>query len=248
MWLRSSLLEQVGFPKHGFTTRTGGVSEGAYASWNFSTSTGDQAEAVEENIRLLASRLDVRRTQIRSVSQIHSDRVMICEEAEQETAHEEADALLSFVPELVVGVKTADCVPLLIAERKTRAVAAIHAGWRGVVSAIAVRVVEHLQARIAAPEIFVAIGPHISAEVFQVGAEVAAYFPEAARPDPNATQRHLVDLRAALVSQLFQAGVPVEQIDHVHGCTVSDASTRFFSHRASGGRCGRMFNFIAGGA
>ncbi len=246
MWLRSSLLEEVGFPKHGFTTRAGGVSEGAYASWNFSTSTGDRADAVEENLRLLALRLDVQRKQIRSVTQIHSDRVVLCEEAEQPTADEQADALLSFVPGLVVGVKTADCVPLLLAERKSRAVAAIHAGWRGVVSEIAVRVIERLRARVSSPDLFVAIGPHISAEVFQVGDEVAAHFAEAARPDPSTEGRHLVDLRGALVAQLERAGVPREQIDHVHGCTVSDASARFFSHRASSGRCGRMFNFIAG--
>lgn len=248
MWLRSQLLEQEGFPKHGFTMRDGGVSEGDFASWNFSTSTGDSAEAVEENIRLLAERLDVSRSQVRSVLQVHSDRVVSLEDVAQQTAQQEADALLSWLPEDVVGVKTADCVPILLAERKTRAVAAIHAGWRGVVGEIAVRVVEQLQARIERPEIFVAIGPHIGADAFQVGSEVAVHFSGFSRPDVRGEERHLVDLRKALVAQLFRAGIPEERIDHVHGCTVSDEQSRFFSHRASGGRCGRMFNFISGGA
>lgn len=248
MWLRSELLEREGFPKHGFTTRFGGVSEGDFTSWNFSTSTGDHVEAVEENIRLLAERLDVTREQVRSVVQVHSDRVFVLDDIEQATAQEEADALLSFAQESVVGIKTADCVPILVAERKTRAVAAIHAGWRGVVNQIVVRVFERLKERVSSPDILVAIGPHIGPDAFQVGPEVVAHFAGFSRPDPHVDGRFLVDMRSALVEQLHQAGITGDRVDHVRACTVLDEQERFFSHRASGGRCGRMFNFISGGA
>ena len=246
MWLRSGLLMKEGFPLHGFTIREGGVSQGEFSSLNFSTSTGDKEECIEENYRLLANALGVGRELFRGVKQIHGDRVVELDDPMQATTHEEADALLAWSSEVVVGVKTADCVPILLAERRSRAVAAVHAGWRGVVGKIALAAIERMQARLRQAEILVVIGPHIGADAFQVGEEVASKLPAFSRPDPSEKTRFLVDLRAAVEAQIREVGVPASSIDHVEGCTVSDPLQRFFSHRKSGGRCGRMFNFIAG--
>lgn len=244
-WIRSSLLTAAGFPKHGFTMRYGaGASEGIFATWNFSPSTGDSPELVEQNFRALAEHLSVQRSAIRSVHQVHSSRVIAIQHSEAQTSAEKADGLLSWEQGNVVGVKTADCVPVLIADSKSRSVAAVHAGWRGVVGGIASSAVSTLLERHPSANLYVAIGPHICSDCFQVGPEVAAEFPEHHKPDPSAEGKFLVDMAGALRAQLCKDGVAAEQIDITGHCTLCDPKQRFFSHRGHKGQCGRMFNFI----
>lgn len=237
MFLQSPRLLAAGFPFHGFTTREGGVSEGPYASWNFSPSTGDAPEKIEQNFARLAEEVELPRGSIYGVHQVHSDRVVALLAPESDTRLEKADALFTSLPQVVVGVKTADCVPVLMADPTTRSVAAIHAGWRGVVSGIVTKALAHFS---GSP--LCVIGPHISYDQFQVGPEVIEHFPLHHKPDPTAEGKFLVDLRGALVAQLQEAGVSGEDIEHVYGCTITDE--RFYSHRRSGGVTGRMFNFI----
>lgn len=248
MWIRSSLLVSCGFVDHGFTTRKGpGVSEGDFAAWNFSTSTGDSAENVEANYQRLSEHLGVARNAIRSVHQIHSQRVVEIDEAVVSTAHEKADGLLSWVSGVVVAVKTADCVPVLIADPVSRAVAAVHAGWRGVVGGIVLEAIQRLRVREPQAQPVVAIGPHICANCFQVGPEVAQEFPGHVRVDSSRPGHFLVDLAGALKEQLRMQGIPLASIEVTGHCTLCDPERRFFSHRGSGGRCGRMINFIRHG-
>lgn len=245
LWLRSSLLTQSGFASHGFTTTQGGVSEAPFASWNFSTSTGDSSASVEANYSILASALDVRRSSIKSVHQVHSNRVVHVRDAEQITRNEQADAVLTGVLSTVVAIKTADCVPILMADPASRWVAAIHAGWRGVVGGIALQALSLLRDTHPHAQPLWAIGPHICPTCFQVGPEVAEVFPEQSSPDPSEEGKYRVDLRKAVVQQLVSAGVPETHIDHVNACTVCDPHQRFFSHRGHKGRTGRLLNFIA---
>lgn len=243
--LQSALFLEAGFPVHGFTTREGGVSQGVYASWNFSPSTGDAPEVVEENLSLLAARAGLSRSQVYSVHQIHSARVVHVAEVGQVTATEKADALVTGLEDTLVGVKTADCVPVLVADRASRWVGAIHAGWRGVEARIVPDTLALMKANGVGTDCIWAIGPHISADCFQVGPEVAAVFHGFSKPDPKQDGKYLVDLKSVLVDQLLSAGVDESAIDVVEGCTISDPVQRFFSHRASKGACGRMFNFIS---
>ncbi len=245
MWLRSQLLIDVGFPLHGFTTKKGGVSEGPYSSWNFSTSTGDSEERVSENYRLLAERLGISPEAIFSVEQIHSDRIIELKDPRQKTNTEQADALLTSLDGLFVGVKTADCVPVLMADPDSGFVAAIHAGWKGVVAQIVGKTLKKLREYYPNARPYFAIGPHIMAEHFQVGPEVAEFFPHHHRPDPTTPGRFLVDLQGAITSELEDLGIPKEHIDYIGACTLSDPQQRFFSHRKSRGLCGRHFNFIS---
>lgn len=244
MWLSSALLTDAGFGKHGFSTRAGGVSPAPYDSWNFSPSTGDTWDNVKANFRILAESLEVEADQLRSVHQVHSARVVVLEESTQQTQRERADALLCLCPGLVVGVKTADCVPVLMADPASGAVAAIHAGWRGVVAGIVPKTLEALRGFHPQAQPLFAIGPHIRAAHFQVGPEVAEQFPSFHRPDPSTKDRFLVDLDAAIRAQLHDCAIPAASIESIRVCTISDPDKRFFSHRASGGTCGRMFNFI----
>ncbi|HAA58339.1 MAG TPA: hypothetical protein DCE42_26490 [Myxococcales bacterium] len=244
MWLTSSILSQAGFSKHGFTTRKGGVSEGDFASWNFSTSTGDAAACVEKNYAILAEHMGVSLDALFTVHQVHSDEIVVVDEQTTSTSAIKADALLCLRADTLIGVKTADCVPVLMADPGSGVVAAIHAGWRGVVSRIVPKTLSLMREYVPNAKPVVVIGPHIREDAFQVGAEVAAQFPGYHKDDPSEEGKYLVDLVGVLREQLEASGSPYEGLDIVEGCTLTDPEHRFFSHRRSGGRCGRMFNFI----
>lgn len=187
--------------------------------------------------------MGVTREDVYAVHQIHSNRIVKLDSAQQQTQNEKADGLYTALPNKLVGVKTADCVPVLIADPASKAVAAVHAGWRGVVSGIVAKALEDLRKDFPNALPVVAIGPHISAARFQVGPEVAEEFPNHHRPDPSQEGKFLVDLQSYLIEQIMSFGIPRENIDTMDACTLSEPE-RFFSHRGSGGRTGRLFNFI----
>ncbi|MEM1009202.1 MAG: polyphenol oxidase family protein, partial [Myxococcota bacterium] len=157
----------------------------------------------------------------------------------------QADAIIDMTGTWVVGVKTADCVPLLLADPRSRMVCAVHAGWRGIVARIVPRVLKVLHKHVGTNDWIVAIGPHIRACHFQVGAEVAEHFVRSSvRSDPRREGAFLVDLSKSLHTQLEEQGIPEAHIEILPYCT--HCLPKFFSHRRSQGRCGRMFNFVSG--
>lgn len=175
--------------------------------------------------------------------QIHSDRWTYADGRPGRLA--EGDALLTDRPNLWIGVRTADCVPILIADPVRRAVAAIHAGWRGTVCEIAAKVVQAMQQRLGArpAELLAALGPAICARCYQVGPEVARLFrrwePAVAAGDAAAR----LDLAEVCRLQLLEAGLHDGNIARSNLCTRC-MPTDFFSYRR-GDRQGRMLNAIA---
>ena len=147
------------------------------------------------------------------------------------------DALLSIVPGTLVGVRTADCIPILLADERRCAVAAVHAGWRGTVAGIAARAVEAMHEHFGTrpKDVHAAIGPGIGACCYEVGPEVAAHF--------GAEGRAKIDLAEANRAQLAAAGIPAERIYVCGLCTMCLAS-EFHSFRRDGERAGRMHAFI----
>jgi YfiH family protein len=145
-------------------------------------------------------------------------------------------------------VRTADCVPILVGDRQTRRVAAVHAGWRGVVQGVTPAAVEALLERGSRPEeLIVAIGPHISLAAFEVGDEVARELAQASSAR-NVVTRHEgqkahVSLAGIVRAQLTQLGVPNDHVEELPGCTFGDAS-RFFSYRRDGRQSGRQVSAI----
>lgn len=228
----------LGVP-HGFPTRVGGVSTGVWASLNAGGSVGDAPAAVELNLGLLAQEAQVPRERLFGVTQVHGDAVVEAPVAPQV----EADALWSGRAGDAVGVKTADCVPILIVDPRGRRVAAVHAGWRGALAEIAARTVEALQRAGSQPsDLRVAIGPAIGACCYAVGEDLIARF--AARfPPAVCVDGQKLDLKRAVRITLERAGVPRAQIDDVGLCTACDA--RFFSHRRDRGQTGRHLSFVS---
>jgi len=155
----------------------------------------------------------------------------------------EGDALVTAAPGVALGARSADCVPVLLADPRSGHVAAAHAGWRGVVGGVvpaaAVALVE-LGAR--TPDLRVALGPSIGPCCFEVGDEVAAQFPAATvhvRPGGKPT----VDLRHALVLQLAACGVTPDHLDAAAPCTYCDAAS-WPSYRREGAAAGRLVGWI----
>ncbi len=175
-----------------------------------------------------------------TLRQVHSDQVFQADElADRQLA---GDALFTDLPGRSIGVRTADCVPLLLLDSRRRAVAAIHAGWRGTAAQISLRTLEKLSECYATEpaDVFVAIGPSIRACCYRVGIDVASQF---TRWLPNVRENCHVDLPRANRSQLEAVGVPADQIFDCDLCT-SCLAEQFFSYRREPQNPGRMLSAI----
>jgi YfiH family protein len=232
---------------HGFCGRRGGVSRGPFAELNLSRRVGDDPAAVVENWRRVQALVGAR-VRFASMRQVHGARVATVTAAAADVG--EADAMATETPAIVLGVLTADCVPILLLEPARRIVAAVHAGWRGTLAGLAARTVTHLQRTfgVAPPALRIALGPAIDGCCYEVEAGIAAQFEERWGVMPEATRAGLrgkafLDLRAANAAMLAAAGVPARQVVRVGPCTRC-ADTRFFSHRGAHGETGRQISFI----
>jgi YfiH family protein len=172
-----------------------------------------------------------------TVHQIHSARVVSNHGAP--SRQEDADALIENIRGIPIGVKTADCVPILLADPVHRAIAAIHAGWRGTAAAIAVAAIRAMSADFGTrPEdLHAALGPSIGPCCYEVGPEVAREFGVAA------TQRVHLDLPHINARQLESIGVRARNITIVSDCTKCNAAT-YHSFRRDSQAAGRMISWI----
>jgi len=243
------LLRLDGFPApHAFTTRRGGVGRGPYAELNLGRSVGDDPDTVSENRRRVLRAFGADPSRTATVHQVHGARVVQAREAGPEV---QADGIVSDDPAWTLAVSVADCVPVLVVDPAHGAVAALHAGWRGVVAGIVDAGIDELVGRYGSrpDRLRVAIGPHISGPRYQVGPEVveafaAAGFPESvARPDPDDAGRFLLSVDAAVRVALARSGVRPKHVQDGGWCTASDRE-RFFSHRRDRGSTGRHWALL----
>ncbi len=276
--LRADVFADVPWLVHGFSTREGGVST-CYGgkSLNLGLTPHDLQKNVERNRELFEKAVgaiddDGTPWSLLQLRQIHS---AIVHRMDADSGLAAAgDGIVSNTPGLLLAIKTADCVPVLVADVKRRVVGAFHAGWRGTVARVVEKGVGEMRRQFGSDprDLRAAIGPCIRKCCYSVGAEVRAEFESQFSYsgevfeevfDSNAihvkypllflNQRapghgdlgpeiHL-DLVAANKRQLEDAGVGVEHISVVEGCTACDTQ-RFFSHRAEFGKTGRMMAVI----
>ncbi len=245
-------LEENGFA-NGFSTRLGGVSPFPENDLNLAGFDEDLAENIYENRRRFLNVLDGN-LQLASAWQVHGDGVKIIRTTEDAASSDEKfDALVSDLDSVLVGVKTADCVPILIGDMRTKAYAAVHAGWRGTVQSIARKSVETMQKTYgAAPEDLVcAIGPAAGCENYEIGKDVidafAKYFENSGKYFTATREGHaLVDLKLANEDQLLSLGVAADNIFKAPFCTMARTDL-FFSYRAEKklyGKTGRLMSVI----
>ena len=166
-----------GTVRHGFFTRAGGVSEGLYASLNCGYGSNDDPQAVRENRQRAAAAFGRTADDLCTAYQTHGDQVVTVESAWRHTEAPRADALVSNTPGMVLGILTADCAPVLLADGDNRVIGALHAGWRGALGGIleaGVAGMQRLGARAAT--IRAVIGPAIGPDSYEVGPEFPAPF------------------------------------------------------------------------
>lgn len=247
-FLTSKLLTAAGF-RHAFFTRRGGVSEGAYESLNFSIAVGDAPERVEKNLELAAEALGVTGERIRYLSQVHGALALAVDGSERAADARlwEGDAVLSRSPGLACSVRTADCVPIVVADLASGAACAIHAGWRGVVRGVVEAGIARLRDLTGTRgDLAAVIGPHIRQAAFEVSedvaTELASVSPVSDVVDRSGPKPH-VSLARIVAGKLLALGLAESHIDDVGGCTLSEPE-RFFSFRRDGKIGGRHLSAI----
>jgi polyphenol oxidase len=228
-------LEAAGI-RHGFFLRTGGVSEGLYASLNCGRGSADQRERVEENRARVAATLGTSPGSLTNPYQAHTPRTVIATHAWQAGRAPEADAIATNVRGLAISVLTADCAPLLLADVSAGVIAAAHAGWKGAKAGIlesAIEAMEKLGANAARIE--AAIGPAIQQPAYEVSPEFKAAF----LADGEVNEKYFTrgesgrphfNLPAYVVDRLRSRGVA--NIQDIGACTYENESI-LFSYRRS---------------
>ena len=246
--------------RHGFSTRLGGLSKPAHtASLNTGFYRGDKDIIVQKNIERFCEALAVDAHTLVVMPQIHSTEVRVVDRTMgghgiYTPPTFECDALVTDSAGTALGVRVADCVPILLADPGAKVIAAVHAGWRGTVGDIVGKTVRKMcYLGASAEDIHAAIGPHISMANYEVGEEVARAVLEVVGEE-NLTLRHLrpagesgkflCGLGAVNATLLLRAGLRPENIDLSDACTYADAEL-FYSHRRMGDKRGTMMAVIA---
>jgi hypothetical protein len=221
------------------------VSQSPFQSLNLSRHVGDDPKSVEENWAIWEERWGGERIEVVVAKQVHGCKVLRVDAKSREP--EEGDALWTTAPDVVLGVLTADCVPILLWEPEQRIAAAVHAGWRGTAREVAVKTVQTLvqEGHASAGSLYAAIGPSIRDCCYEVGAEVLAAFPKRWQTVGwTTTSRGLrVNLSEINRLQLLEAGLPEERVSVIGPCTSCRVDV-FFSYRRSGNPTGRQLSFV----
>src|SRR5437762_971927 len=276
-WLGSEALRRLPWLRHGFSLRCGGVSARPAEGLNLGFAHADSREAVEENRRRFFHALGVENLLLADLQQVHSARACRATLAGGAVAYvsaarsgpdaatgplaetraatlqskPEADILTTNEPGILLAIRTADCLPILIADPERRAIAAVHAGWRGTLEGGTEAAVSEMARSFASKpaSLLAALGPSIRSCCYEVGPEVEEAFRNRSPENqafflrPNPESRARLDLVAANLAQLDSSGIPSSQIHVADFCTACRTDL-FFSHRKEGALTGRMMAVI----
>ncbi len=245
-------LEDFGFAS-GFSTRVGGVSDFPSDSLNLAGFDEDSEANIFENRRRFLNCFEGD-LQLSSVWQVHGDGVKLVETQEDiKNTNDKFDALVSNLESVLIGVKTADCVPVLLGDVRTKAFAAIHAGWRGTVQSIVPKAVKLMHEKFGteAMDLVCAIGPCATVKNYEIGNDVIdafkTNFPNCEKLFTKTREGHaLIDLQLANREQLQSVGVSNERIFTAPFCTMQRTDL-FFSYRVEKktfGKTGRLMSVI----
>ncbi len=243
---------------HGFSSRIGGVSEGALSTMNLSFTRGDDPEKVRENFRRMGAAVGFDENKLVFSHQTHTCNVRVADRGDQgkgytrERDYTDVDGLVTNVPGLVLTTFYADCVPLFFLDPVRRAVGLSHSGWRGTVGNIGAETVRRMREAFGSDpaDIRAAIGPSICQDCYEVSEDVIVRFreryEEALWPRlylEKGGGKYLLSLWEACRQNLLGAGVLPEHIETTDLCTCCNPNL-LFSHRASRGRRGNLAGFL----
>jgi len=230
----SPLLTGVPGLRHGFFGRRGGHSTGDFASLNISETVGDKPNLVASNRADILDTLDLPHATLAQLTQVHSNRVVTLNDRHEAATRPDADAIVTATPGVLLGIQTADCAPILLADPEAAIIGAAHAGWKGALSGVVGNTVDAMVRLGARRERMVAaIGPTISLESYEVGPDFVANLLKQHRDASNrvtkiAGGREHFDLPGFVFDQLIEAGVG--KVNDLARCTYGNPK-HYFSHR-----------------
>ncbi|MGB7259532.1 MAG: peptidoglycan editing factor PgeF [Pseudolabrys sp.] len=220
---------------HGFFTRAGGVSQGVYATLNGGVGSSDQPDKVRENRARMAATLGVAPDRLLSAYQIHSPNVVMADKPWPPDQRPHADGIVTRTPGLAIGISTADCGPVLFADRRARVIGAAHAGWKGALTGVIEATIKAMESVGADRSgIRAALGPMIRQPNYEVGPEFVDRFhnddaTSARFFKPSARAGHaMFDLSGYIAARLKRAGI--NHFEDLGLCTFAEPD-RFFSYR-----------------
>lgn len=255
-FFESRLLKRFGI-RHAFFTRNGGVSRGVFESLNFAVGAGDirdEESSVLKNHAIAASVFGLSASHICRSYQTHTSNVLAVGEEHRGIGVSKphfdtgVDGLLTEAKDLLLSIRTADCVPVILCNKQKSVCAAVHAGWRGTLGGIAPNAVDMMKQRGAkSSDILAAIGPCIGQCCYEVGQDVFDLFfqknNEFARFFQQKNNKYMLDLTGLNRFCLLQAGLPEQNISSCDICTKENGHL-FFSHRRDGVNRGTMSCFV----
>jgi polyphenol oxidase len=238
MLLRPAIFRSFADVRAAQSTRHGGVSQPPYASLNLGKSTDDHPDHVAENRRRFCAELGFGVADLAWSRQVHGPDIRV---VDAPGGSEGYDALITDHAGILLSISVADCTPILVFDPQKRAIAAIHAGWRGTVAGIVERTLRRMgeQYGTRGADCYAYVGACISADEFEVGDEVAERFSPDFKKWNAERGKFFVDLKQANAAQLRVAGLPSAHIEVSPHCTIRH-NADFFSHRAERGTTGRM--------
>jgi len=261
--IESPLLQEIRGLRHGFSTRKGGVSKEHLSSLNLGFNLGDEREKVLENFRILGGLFEAKPEDFVLTQQTHSINVRRVGKEDRgkgifrERNYTDVDALITNEEGVILTAFSADCVPILFYDKGHRAIASCHSGWRGTHGRILARVIEAMQREFSSKpeEIYIAIGPSICKNCYEVSEDVGEAFLEAfpalreetknVSPIERVSEEKFhIDLWELNRIIALEAFIPPENISISGYCTM-ERPDLFFSHRYSQGRRGVQGAFIS---
>ena len=252
--LYAASLSAVPWLRHSFSARQGGLTTvyGRPGDLNLGFTKEDDRAVVARNrqhlMAVTADDVSDHPWAFSNSRQIHSDIILTLRAGSLEPS-EPADGLLTDVPGIFLAMLTADCVPVVLADVRRRAIGVFHAGWRGTVAGIVEKGVARMQAEYGSDpaDILAAVGPSIGPCCYEVGEEVRARFDESFAYASDLFDQANLNLWEANRQQLLAAGVPgasITVLGQCTACTQREGVSRFFSHRAEKGVTGRMMALL----
>ncbi|ETR78438.1 polyphenol oxidase [Afipia sp. P52-10] len=237
MMLESLLLSTVPGIRHAFFTRAGGVSAGIYAGLNGGLGSNDDPDKVQENRQRMAAALAVAPDKLLTLYQVHSPDVVVVDRPWDTAARPKADAMVTKVPGVALGVTTADCGPVLFVDPTAKVIGAAHAGWKGALTGVLESTLDAMETLGASRDgVIAAIGPMIRQRNYEVGLDFISRFEEADVDNARffaSASRHghaMFDLAGYIHARLQKAGVLM--VDDLDLCTYADEAS-FYSYRRS---------------
>jgi len=219
--------------------------------FSFALHTGEDSSEISKNRNFLIDKLGIDKDfAIVLASQTHSSNIVVIERGQtlgwrdHSDAIQDCDALITNQKNILIGVLTADCVPILLFDSSKKVVASVHAGWKGSSSKILIKTVCKMQDVFGSDpkDIYAVIAPSIGVCCYEVGLDVANNFQEDTKKQLS-NEKYMLDLKRENYNQLIDAGLLDANIEISERCTSCD-NDRFFSYRKEGGCSGRFLSFI----